>query len=162
VPTTVTETLPEPLPELAVTLIVVPTAALPAAIVAVAWPLTSVVEDAAVRVPALVVKAIDAPLTTTLFASLAVAVIVAVVVPSAEIWVALEVTATCVTVLVPPLLLPELDEEPPVKDEPPQPASSATHAQVMIDNLRMSKFLAKPVVLYGINRDSIPHAKSWA
>jgi hypothetical protein len=63
-----------------------------------------------------------------------------------------------------PELVPELDDElwPVIVLVPPQAASSATQAQVMIVNLRISIILAEPVVLVGINRDWIPHAESWA
>jgi hypothetical protein len=108
---TVTSTVPDTPSVLAVTVILVPVAAEPALKVAVASPLASVVAWVMANWPALAVNFTVAPVTRLLPASFAVTLITALVLPSAAISVALEVTVTAATVgpVVPPLDDPDPD-----------------------------------------------------
>jgi hypothetical protein len=101
--------------------------------------------------------------------SFAIAVIIAVVLPSAAIVVGLEVKVIDETRLPPPLLLELLLLEPPLELEPelelelvllppgpvmvlpPQAESSQAAAMAMIDNLCMSYILVRRVPCRGSN-----------
>jgi hypothetical protein len=100
---TVTVVLPDAVPEAAVTVIVVFAAAVPAVRVTLALPLASVVAGLPEIVPAEVEKAMLAPDTALLLASVACAVIVAAAELSDGIVATLEVTVMVPTVApVPP------------------------------------------------------------
>jgi hypothetical protein len=149
--------------------ILVPEAAPPAVKVASAWPFVPVVPWVTVKSPADAVKVTFASLTSSLVLSFAIAVIIAVVLPSAAIVVGLEVKVIDETRLPPPLLLELLLLEPPLELEPelelelvllppgpvmvlpPQAESSQAAAMAMIDNLCMSYILVRRVPCRGSN-----------
>jgi hypothetical protein len=154
---------PDPAPDVAVTVSFVPDAAPPALKVASAAPFDPVVPWVTVKSPPDAVKITLASLTSSLVLSFAIAVIVAVVLPSDAIVVGLAVSVIDVTPLGPPLLLPELLLElelllvlppllePPVRVLPPQAESNQAAATAMIDNLRMSYILVGRLPFRGSN-----------
>jgi hypothetical protein len=135
---TVTVVLPETDPTVAVTVITVAAAMFFADSVAVAWPVALVVPEVTANVPALVANVTTAPSTATLFASVAVTVIVAVV-PSGGSVAALEETESFATLDVPAGALLLLDGTNAVLS-PPQPARVAARvSSARVDqSLRMS------------------------
>jgi hypothetical protein len=100
---TVTVVLPDALPDVAVTVIAVPAAAVPAESMAVALPFASVVAGLPAIVPAEVENVTEAPETALLLASVACAVIVDDAEPSDGIVAVLAVTVTLVAVEVLPV-----------------------------------------------------------
>jgi len=134
--------LPDTAPLVTVTVIEVPLAAEPADQVAVATPLALVVACVTTMDPAEAAN-VTATLGTTLLAALLkVAVMVALLLPSAAIVAELDTTVTFVTpveVVVPvpvvPVLLPVLELIPLRASElPPHAASSTLHKTAVIDN----------------------------
>ena len=124
----VTFAVPDALPFAAVTVIVVPAAAVPAASVAFAVPVVSVVACVAVMVPALAVNAIVTPLTTAALASCATTVMSAELEPSegmdAVLLVTVRLATVAVVVPVPVVPVPELLPPAVAKVEPPPHAAS--------------------------------------
>jgi len=130
-------TVPDPEPEVAVTVIAVPAAAVPAAIVAVSVPFASVVAGLPEMVPADDENVTMAPETALLFASVACAVIVADAEPSDGIVAALVVTAMLETVLPPPGFVDGINASLPLP--PHAPNASASAARTVIEaNFLMS------------------------
>src|ERR1700683_4419687 len=122
---TATTTFPDtPLLD-AVTVILVPDAAVPATRVAVARPFASVVACVTASPPAVDEKVTVAPITKLLLASVAVALMVALLLPSAAICASADPTVvlargSVVVVVVVVVVVPLSVCEPP-----PQPAKSA-------------------------------------
>jgi hypothetical protein len=133
---TVTVVLPDIPPLVAVTLIAVPAAAVPAVSVAVATPLALVVAWVTVSAPAEEVNATVAPDTALFLASCAVAVMVALVLPSAAM---LDVLAVTVMVATGALVVPVvLDVDPTSVSLPPHAVSiRAAPIHANIRNLRI-------------------------
>jgi hypothetical protein len=132
---TVTVVLPDIPPLVAVMVITVPAAAVPAVSVAVATPLALVVAWVTVSAPAEEVNATVAPDTALFLASCAVAVMVALVLPSAAM---LDVLVVTVMVATGALVVPVAVEVVPEIVSPPHAVSiraAPTHANIR--NLRI-------------------------
>jgi hypothetical protein len=139
---TVTVVFPDTPPVVAVTVIVVPVVAVPAVNVAVATPVLPVVACVIARSPAEAVKATVTPDTKLLFLSFAVAVMVALLLPSDAICAELDTTVTVVTpfaVVVPvpvvPVVLVVLVVMPLSASElPPHAAKNTLHNTAVVNN----------------------------
>ncbi len=165
---TVTVTLPDAVPEVAVTVMAVPDVADPAVRVAVAVPLALVVAEVTARPPALAPNATVTPETRLLFLSFAVAVMVALVLPSAAIVAVLDVTvmeATVDVVVVVVVLLVVVVIPRRASELPPHAASTRLHNIAVIDNtfrmlllIPLNRCRAAPA----ISKDSTLHARFLA
>jgi hypothetical protein len=134
---TVTVVLPDIPPLVAVTVITVPAAAVPAVSVAVATPLALVVAWVTVSAPAEEVNVTVAPDTALFLASCAVALMVALVLPSAAILVVLVLTVMVATA-APGVTPVVLDVDSVIVSLPPHAASiSAALTHAIIRNLRI-------------------------
>jgi hypothetical protein len=136
---TVTVVFPDTPPVVAVTVIVVPVVAVPAVNVAVATPVLPVVACVIARSPAEAVKATVTPDTKLLFLSFAVAVMVALLLPSEAICATLDTTVTVVTpfvVVVPVVVVVVVVVVMPLSasELPPHADKSTLHNTAVINN----------------------------